>query len=313
MAKVKKAPQNIDKATEEFEKIRESMLALQSEGNEATSAPAPSEDTAEEATQQGDENPSETKESNDIVEETTDVIDFAIEEETAEVEEATPSAPEHDWKKRYDDLRRESQKQQELIKQLQTQQQEGSLPSSPEELAEYKEKYPKHYNILQRMMLETVGELKDAQARELQELKQNQEAIQQEAAKKQVLERVLSAHPDALEIRKSDSFKTWIKSQGQGTKALFSGTAQDIITGLGLYKDQAGISAKAKAKQKAKVDASLDAPIKADSAKPTGTGKKDYDFTESQIANMSIKERNARAEEIYEASVKGRVLLDISK
>ena len=140
----------------------------------------------------------------------------------AEISFASPSQEnESDYKKRYDDLKRhydskldEWKKEKQSILDTQTTSTNASLnssqlPKTPEELEEFKSKYPDVYAIV-----ETVSSLKaesklDTLKKEVADLKGKEQDLHVQSAYKELV----NAHPDFVQLKKDSSFLEWLDNQ----------------------------------------------------------------------------------------------------
>jgi len=126
----------------------------------------------------------------------------------------------HDFKKRYDDLKRhydnklnEWKQEKELLNaKLSVEAKKHDiqeLPKTEEELSEFKEKYPDVYDVVETISsLQANERVKDIEER-LHDLRvKEQEAVVQTAAKQ-----LMNLHPDFEVLRESDVFLSWLDEQ----------------------------------------------------------------------------------------------------
>mgnify|MGYP003134564938 CR=1 FL=1 len=126
----------------------------------------------------------------------------------------------HDFKKRYDDLKRHydnklnewKQEKEMLSAKLAVEAKKHSiqkLPKTDEELEDFKEKYPDVYDVVETISaLQASERVKDIEGR-LKELKnKEQEAVVQTAEKQ-----LLSVHPDFSTLKGDESFLRWLEEQ----------------------------------------------------------------------------------------------------
>jgi vacuolar-type H+-ATPase subunit I/STV1 len=149
------------------------------------------------------------------------------ESEDTSVQEATPqqegfldqkSKPEHDYKKRYDDLKSHydrklnewKQEQETLTAQLKANNPENvQVPKTAEELEQFKQNYPDVYDIVETISMQNADSRVQNIEERLQVLKeQEQEAIQRTAEQE-----LLSLHPDFPELKSDEAFAEWLKDQ----------------------------------------------------------------------------------------------------
>ena len=126
----------------------------------------------------------------------------------------------HDFKKRYDDLKRhydnklnEWKQEKELLNaKLSVEAKKHDireLPKTEEELSEFKEKYPDVYDVVETISsLQANERVKDIEER-LHDLRiKEQEAIVQTAA-----QQLMNLHPDFEVLKESDVFLSWLDEQ----------------------------------------------------------------------------------------------------
>jgi hypothetical protein len=266
------------------------------------------------------------------------------EQDTTEVEETTPAEPvdakpvetdttakenkpsesdteltaeERSFKKRYGDLRRHVQdKEQEwkdkfdkLEQQLNAAtKNELVLPKSEQDIEAWAKKYPDVAGIVEAIADKKAKERSsdlDSRLKEIEELRLT--------AKREKAEAELAAlHPDFNDIRKDDAFHTWADDQPKWVQdALYENTedAKAVARVIDLYKVDKGITSK----PRNTVDKGAAASVTTKrTTSPNHEDSSNY-LRESQVAKMSIKEYEKRAEEIFEAQRQGKFIYDMSK
>ena len=240
-------------------------------------------------------------------------------EAKAQEDDTELGAEEKNFKKRYGDLRRHSQKKEEefnaRLEALQAQldkaaKQELVLPKSDEELEAWSKQYPDVAGIVEAIAdKKSKATAKDLEARmaELEELRITAKREKAEAE-------LVSMHPDFEQIRSDDTFHNWAEEQPKWVQdALYENVddAKSVSRVIDLYKTDKGISTKSKR------DNSSDKAAAA-SVKTKGSSVPDTDDTskyirESEVAAMSIKEYEKRQEEILDAQRNKRFIYDISR
>lgn len=221
------------------------------------------------------------------------------------------------WKKRYGDLRSYSQKQiNELNKKIkdleisiESSKQLSSLPKKPEEVEEWAKKYPDVYGMIKSMInLDLIEATKSVNERF-----QSIEEEKHELAKERALNQIIAEHPDFYDIAEDDTFKSWIVTKSKRIQdALFENDtdAQAAIEALNLYKFETGKLTNKKIKAERKPSAAADVRVP-NSRTPVNTGGQgEYDFTESQISAMSIREYEKNEQAIETARRAGRIYYD---
>ena len=227
-------------------------------------------------------------------------------------------AQDHDWKKRYSDLKsyhdrknNEWSQQQELTEaKLKLAEQKASqpdvLPKSPEELEEFKKEYPDVYNVVETVAkLQSAERMQEVEAR-LEELKKSEQESQVRLAEKELL----SLHPDFIEIKDSPEFLSWLDEQpasiAEGIKKNRT-DAKWASRVLDLFKVDNNISPKKRGRQKkSNAESAAEAVTKTEkvSVSPEGEAKV---WTSEEIAKLKPWEFEKLESEIDKASREGRI------
>ena len=231
-------------------------------------------------------------------------------------EEDDLGAEEKNFKKRYGDLRRHSQKKEEefnaKIAALEAQlnkaaKQELVLPKTDEELEAWSKEYPDVAAII-----ETIADKKSkSAAKDIEDRMAELEELRINAQKEKAEAELVKMHPDFIEIREDDTFHNWAKDQPKWVQdALYENMddAKSVARVIDLYKVDKGITKKtAKTEDKA---AATSVKTKGAKAEPDDSKKM---IRESEVANMSIKEYEKRADEIMEAQRSGNFIYDMTR
>ena len=233
-------------------------------------------------------------------------------------EEDDLGVEEKNFKKRYGDLRRHSQKKEEefnaKIAALEAQlnkaaKQELVLPKTDEELEAWTKEYPDVAAII-----ETIADKKSKNAAEAIEARMAElEELRIDAQKEKAEAELVKIHPDFIEIREDDTFHNWAKDQPKWVQdALYENVddAKSVARVIDLYKIDKGITNKKKAKPTEKAAASS---VKTKSAAAPEPDETAGYVRESEVAAMSIKEYEKRQEEILDAQRNGRFIYDVSR
>lgn len=151
-------------------------------------------------------------------------------QDPSENEEATPETTsfakpkedsETDYKKRYDDLKRHydtkleewKQERQELADAQQAGRDSGlttsELPKTPEELEEFKAKYPDVYAIVETVSSMQAQNSVESLKSEIETLKGREQDLEVQSAYKELL----NAHPDFSELKTDEKFLMWLDEQ----------------------------------------------------------------------------------------------------
>ena len=233
-------------------------------------------------------------------------------------EEDDLGAEEKNFKKRYGDLRRHSQKKEEefnaKIEALEAKlnkaaKQELVLPKTDEELEAWAKEYPDVAGII-----ESIADKKaKASASALEERMAEFEEMRINAQKEKAEAELVKMHPDFIEIRQDDTFHNWAKEQPKWVQdALYENVddAKSVARVIDLYKIDKGITNKKKATPSEKAAASS---VKTKSAAAPEPDEAANMIRESEVAAMSIKEYEKRQEEILDAQRNGRFIYDMSR
>ena len=265
------------------------------------------DDTEEEAPQQED----------------TAVEATPVEERKAEVkpteesDDTELSAEEKNFKKRYGDLRRHVQdKEQEWkikFEQLEAQlnaaaKNELVLPKSEQDIEAWAKKYPDVAGIVEAIADKKANERAadlDGRLKEIEELRTTAKREKAEAE-------LASLHPDFSDIRKDDAFHDWAEEQPKWVQdALYENSedAKSVARVIDLYKSDKGITSKKASSSDKGAAASITTKR---TTSPNHEESSNY-LRESQVAKMSMKEYEKRAEDIFEAQRQGKFIYDMSK
>ena len=217
-----------------------------------------------------------------------------------------------DYKKRYDDLKKHydsklnefKSREQELIEEATSNRTEYKAPKSPEELEEFKNNYPDVYEVV-----ETVSHLQASEKSKV--LEERLEALQQrekELIRKDAEKRLMEKHPDFEDIKNSDDFHDWAKSQPNSIQDWVYKNTDDAdlaSRALDLFKRDIGldVAPKKSSSKKSKQSAADMVSTKTTSVEP----KQDKVWTTKEISAMSMDEFDKYESEISQAMFEGRV------
>ena len=239
----------------------------------------------------------------------------ASEEEEQEAEPTT--AEERSFKKRYGDLRRHTQKQQEdlqsqitgLKEQLTSAtKKEMKLPKSDDEIDVWMSKYPDVAAIVETIAIKKARE----QSTELEERVTKINKMQEDAERQKAETVLLQLHPDFDEIRQDDDFHTWAEEQPRWIQqALYDNDddAKSAARAIDLYKADKGISTKKKSKRSN--DAAEMVDTKASRNRPTAEDTSGV-IRESDVQKMSATQYEKNQDTIMEAIRSGKFVYDLS-
>ena len=240
-------------------------------------------------------------------------------QDTEEEKEATPeerpvTAEEKAFKKRYDDLKRHYDKtlnkHKSEVTNLKTQLEQSTNqmlpPTDPNDLAEWRKKYPDVYDIIETISLTKA----DERAKKLEEKYQFFQEQQSQIAKEKAVVDLLKIPPDFQEIRATDEFHEWAQKQDptiQGWLYENADNADLAARAIDLYKMDAGITTK---KEK-----SATKNVKKEAAKAVTSTKKgnQINVTEKkiwsveEISKLKPFEFDKYEKDIMEARREGRI------
>ena len=240
------------------------------------------------------------------------------EEQVQEEQEAEPTnAEEKTFKKRYSDLRRHQQKQQEEFKaelaamksQLeQATKKEMKLPKSDEDIEQWAADYPDVAAIVETIAMKKAAEQSSA----LEERMKAIDEMQSTASKDKAEAALMQIHPDFDEIRDSDDFHEWADEQPKWVQdALYENDndARSAARAIDLYKADKGITSEKKSK---KTKGAAEAVSTKGSRSTPQTDEASTYLKESQVQAMSPQEYEKHSDEIMESIRTGKFIYDIS-
>jgi len=234
-------------------------------------------------------------------------------EETFVSAKKEETAPEHDYKKRYDDLKRHyDQKIQEFKterQQLEDAMQQSNvnvpLPKTPEELEKFRQEYPDVYDVMETIASEKANQ----QAQGLQEELKTLRDREKENLVKVAYRELKTLHPDFEEIKTDEKFLQWLEEQPDTISdgVLKNNTnARLAARVIDLYKADIGITTK---KQSKKPDVSAAMSVTPPRAKEikTDTNANKKVWKGSDIAKMKPWEFEKLEADIDLARQEGRI------
>jgi hypothetical protein len=186
-------------------------------------------------------------ESNNVEENTEE----SVQEEQEVQTEKKGNYKRPDYKKRYDDLKKHydsklnefKQKELELIEQAQQGKVKYTPPKSEEELAEFKQKYPDVYDVV-----ETVATMQsESRAKQLEEKVKLLQEREQQLIRLDAEKELKAKHPDFDDVRNSDDFHDWAKSQPESIQNWIYKNSDDpeaASRAIDLFKSDMGITSK---------------------------------------------------------------------
>jgi hypothetical protein len=195
----------------------------------------------------------------DEEQEDLNLSDFS-EETTQEDEGLVAKKQEHDWKKRYSDLKsyhdrknNEWEQEKELLEAKSKLAEQAntfsSAPKTTEELKEFEENYPDVFGVVQ-----TVSQLQaDARTKELEDRIAQLQKQEEQAQYKTAEQELLVLHPDFNELKEDTEFLDWLDKQPSVLSDGIYNNRTDARWAarvIDLYKADTGINQKTKASSK---------------------------------------------------------------
>jgi len=159
----------------------------------------------------------------------------------------------HNFKKRYDDLKKhydtklDEWKQEKETLEAQSKAVKTDTdykpPKTPEELEQFKEDYPDIYGVVETIAHKQAGNKLRTVEEKLAKMSDREEELVRDKAQTELL----SVHPDFLEIKEDENFQGWLQEQPTSISdgILKNGTdSKWAVRVIDLYKADAGISKK---------------------------------------------------------------------
>ena len=234
------------------------------------------------------------------------------------VEAKKESNEDHDYKKRYDDLKRhydtkvdEFKVEIESLRKTMTDRAAEmprgvTPPRTMEELEEFKERYPDVFEVVQ-----TVSSMQtESQVAKLREEIGTIQEREKELEKQKAYEQLLRAHPDFSELKTDEKFLAWLEEQPSSiADGIYKNNTDSKWAArvIDLYKADTGLTKKKKTKDSSAADAVTKTPardVKTDST----DGKKIW--KSSEIAKMKPWEFEKLEAELDQARTEGRIDLN---
>ena len=238
-------------------------------------------------------------------------------QEEPKAKKATPyKKVEHNWKKRYDDLKtlRDNElgkwrnREQELITEATASRPEYKAPKTIEELEEFKAQYPDVYDVV-----ETVSHLQsEAKVEELTSKISALETRESEVLHREAETEMLNKHPDFADIRDSDEFHNWAKEQPEDIQNWVYNNPHNVglaSRAIDLFKSDTGIPQKRQTQKKSPRSNSKAADIVSTKTTTVESTAEPKIWTQEEIAALPMDEFDRLESEIDKAVEEGRVRL----
>jgi len=225
-----------------------------------------------------------------------DIPDSGEEEEKTDSSETVDK---ENWKKRFSDLRRHTQKKDDKIKELERKLQEKAASPLPsvEEAKQWAKENPKAAEIIRALAEDQVQERVKPHLDEV-------DKIRSELQKDKDRIKIMKVHNDFEEIIEEDAFHDWAESQPSRVKELvYEGEADDVIWAISMYKrsQEKPLNSEKEAAKLVKTKPS---------SKPTDND--DNMIYESDVNDMSPSDYEKNEAKISEAMRSGRFVYDLT-
>ena len=224
--------------------------------------------------------------------------------------------PNHDYKKRYDDLKshydrkqnENKQKLEELEAKVRLAEKNKAMasytpPKSDEDLEKFKKKYPDVYDVVETISQKQASRQVESLQEEVKTLRKREEDLVVQSAYRELV----NAHPDFNELKDSQEFIDWLNTQPSSISDGVTKNSKDskwAIRVVDLYKADNGLS---KSKPSSTVSAAQSVTkTKAKSVNVSGDTNKKI-WKQSEIQKMSSRAYEKFEKEIDIAFREGRV------
>ena len=238
------------------------------------------------------------------------------EEETISLK--TSKKEDHDYKKRYDDLKkhydsklyewkqeRESlTNEQAMLSSFDEEPESQPEPQDNPELEQFKQSYPEVYNVVEQVSTKNASKEVEELRAEVQRLSEREEELQAKSAYQQLL----ALHPDFPELKKSDDFKTWLGDQPPSIAEGVTGNSSDVKYAsrvLDLYKADKGLNKKRGRPKGSAAEAVTKTNAKTVSVNQDASKKT---WTTSEIRKLKPHEYEKLEAELDLANAEGRII-----
>jgi len=253
--------------------------------------------------------------SNEQIEASADLLREKITPAEDELpEKTTGSKPEHNYKKRYDDLKSHydnklsewRREKEELLTKFQSGKKSNlKMPKTAEELEKFKTEYPDVFAVV-----ETVASMQaDSRVQDVEEhlniLREREFELERQNAQRELL----NYHPDFLELKDTEEFTEWLKDQPDSIAQGVTKNATDVkwaARTIDLYKADKGIG-KNKTKSRKPSDAAK--AVKTTTASQDITDKNEGKkiWTSEEISQLKPHQYDRLEKEIDQARREGRI------
>ena len=235
-------------------------------------------------------------------------------EATEEADEETISLggskqTEHDYKKRYDDLKKHydvklnewKQEKQDLSLQAEQPVEYQEAEASDVDLEHFKENYPDVYNVVDAISTKKTEKLHA----EIERLTKREEQLQVKGA----YQELLALHSDFAEVKKSEDFRTWLDQQPPSISDGIAKNNTDVAWAsrvIDLYKADKGLNKKEARPRKSAAAEAVTTTRTKTVATNANANKKTW--SASEIRALKPSEFEKYEAEIDLARIEGRIL-----
>jgi hypothetical protein len=229
--------------------------------------------------------------------------------------EAKADEDSHDYKKRYDDLKRHyDAKVNEFKQELDALKANGQpssapiegieMPKTEQELIEFRDKYPEMFEVVQTVSAMQAHHQVSELQKEISVIREREK----EAEKKTAYSELLRLHPDFDELKTSEDFISWLEEQPESlSDGIYKNNTNAALAGrvIDLYKADKGISKKKTTKSsKGDAAASVTRQTPKELSVKDATGKV---WKASEIGRMKPWEFEKLEAELDAARAEGRI------
>ena len=248
----------------------------------------------------------------DASEETEEDTDPSEKEATSFIDTDKSGKTTHDYKKRYDDLKKhydikveDFKKSKEEYEAKITSFDNPTLPTgaTSQEMESFKEDYPDVYKAMQTISAQQAEEKSKQLEEEIASLKEKEVHLVQEQAKKELTD----AHPDFFELRETEEFLQWLEEQ---PVSISNGITQNntdskwAVRVVDLYKADKGLVKSRKKQSKSNSKAADFVPTK---NRVVADTKTERIWTTDEISRLRPDQFDKLEKELEQANREGRI------
>jgi len=240
-------------------------------------------------------------------------VDDQQEEQPATKKAKPYKKVEHNWKKRYDDVKKLRddelgkwrRREQELLQEALANRPEYKVPKTPDEVEEFKAQYPDVFDIV-----ETVSHLQsEARVEELTSKISALEARESEILHREAESELLNRHPDFADIRDSDDFHDWAKGQPEDIQGWVYNNPHNVSLAsraIDMFKLDTGGSQNTQTRRQSKSNSKAAEMVSTKTTTVEATAEPKI-WTQEEIAALPMDEFDRLESEIDRAMEEGRV------